>query len=729
MDCPDNFNISYWNANGIANKKMDLIYYLSRYDIDAVLIVETFLKPVHAFSIPNYIVYRVDRLSGPKGGVLIAIKCNFRHQLLKHNKLGIIETLSVKVLTRLGEFTLIAAYHPGKNTNLVTFQQDIKKLSARNDNYFICGDFNARHKSWNCVSTNAAGKLLFAEAQKGKFSIHFPDKPTYIPIDPTRNTSTLDLMLTKNLYTISKLRTITALTSDHLPVTFSIKHSSANFVSNKGIYNYKKADWNIFKNIINNSIDLTTIHPNDIINATQIDDMLHNLTSLITTAKQSAIPKAIPGKYNIIIPDYIIALIKLRNKYRKKWQRHRRNITFRNYYHALKTEIEQQMSLARNRAWSDTLKSINTQQNNTNNLFKFVKIVKNKQHTIQTLKLGNNIFLTATEKCNALKTHFENSHYLTYNTNSPMERKVTKNNRIFFARNQNHSLDPGYLVKPKLLMNIIKNLKNKKSAGCDEINNTEIKMLPKKAVLYLKIIFDSCLKLGYFPSQWKKAKIVAIPKPGKDHSNPGNYRPISLLSCIGKLFEKIIARNIRSHTDINNIIPQSQFGFQPEKSTTHQIHRLKNYIIENRNRKRSTGLVLLDTEKAFDSIWHDGLLYKLIQYNFPTYIIKIIQSFLSNRKSSVHIGHTKSNFFKPIAGVPQGSILSPILFNIFISDIPSTNNCTNYLYADDLAIAATARSPSSIIKALNGTLKAYAKFCNRWKLKTNANKSEVICVN
>ena len=129
----------------------------------------------------------------------------------------------------------------------------------------------------------------------------------------------------------------------------------------------------------------------------------------------------------------------LRNKYRKKWQRHRRNITFRNYYHALKTEIDHQMSLARNIAWSNTLKSINTQQNNTNNIFKFVKIVKNKQHTIQTLKLGKNIFLTATEKCNALKTHFENSRYLTYNTSSPMERKVTKNNRIFFARNQNHS--------------------------------------------------------------------------------------------------------------------------------------------------------------------------------------------------------------------------------------------------------------------------------------------------
>uniref|UniRef100_A0A182PWS2 Endo/exonuclease/phosphatase domain-containing protein n=1 Tax=Anopheles epiroticus TaxID=199890 RepID=A0A182PWS2_9DIPT len=403
MDCSAKLKVSYWNANGIANKKMDVIYFLNRYDIDVLLVVETFLKPVHTFSIAQYKVYRVDRVVGPKGGVLILIKSNLKHQFSKTVKLAVIESIGIKIITEKGNINLTAAYYPGSNPNPAYFRQEIKRLTARNDSNFIFGDFNARHKSWNCCSTNSA-------------------------------------------------------------VIFSLTNTSNNFVSDRCIPNYNKADWRLFKNIINRNLDVTTVNLNNIVNYTQIDDMITKINSIITIAKNVAIPKVIPGKFNIIIPDHIVTLIKLRNKYRKKWQRQRLNIYYRNTYYSLKAEIEHQMLLARNLAWSSTLESINTQQNNSNKLFKLINTFKNRQYSIPTLNVKNKILLTNEEKSNALKLQSQNSHYLTHHKISPLENKVKKAINKFFKQNHEQSLDPSELVKPKLLMQLKQNLKNNKSA-------------------------------------------------------------------------------------------------------------------------------------------------------------------------------------------------------------------------------------------------------------------------
>ena len=112
------------------------------------------------------------------------------------------------------------------------------------------------------------------------------------------------------------------------------------------------------------------------------------------------------------------------------------------------------------------------------------------------------------------------------------------------------------------------------------VNNNAIKRLPRKAIIYLNVIFNGCLKLGYFPKTWKIAKVIAIPKPGKDHSIPENYRPISFLCCMGKIFEKLLEKRIAAHSYSNNTIPDSQFGFRPSFSTTHQVHRMSKNITQ-----------------------------------------------------------------------------------------------------------------------------------------------------
>lgn len=174
------------------------------------------------------------------------------------------------------------------------------------------------------------------------------------------------------------------------------------------------------------------------------------------------------------------------------------------------------------------------------------------------------------------------------------------------------------------------------------------------------------------------------------------------------------------------LLPEEQFGFRQEHSTKHQLYRLVKYVKQNFEFKKSTGLVILDIEKAFDSIWHKGLLHKLYLMNFPINIIKIFESFLANRTFFVKINEHHSTTHNILAGVPQGSSLSPVLYNLFTSDFPKSNIAELALFADDTAIFYADVDPNIITNALENYIKIILEYFKRWKIKTNYSKSQAI---
>ncbi|GFU12842.1 RNA-directed DNA polymerase from mobile element jockey [Trichonephila clavipes] len=153
---------------------------------------------------------------------------------------------------------------------------------------------------------------------------------------------------------------------------------------------------------------------------------------------------------------------------------------------------------------------------------------------------------------------------------------------------------------------------------------------------------DALCANGYFPPAWKHAIITLLPKPGKNAKFATNYRPISLLSTIGKIFEKIILKRLQERADSHNLIPDFQHGFRSETSTNHQLLRLTNRVINGFNNGDTTEGAFLDVEKAFDRVWHDGLIFKMIKLNFPSYIIHLINSYLNDRTFQVKILATLS---------------------------------------------------------------------------------------
>lgn len=226
----------------------------------------------------------------------------------------------------------------------------------------------------------------------------------------------------------------------------------------------------------------------------------------------------------------------------------------------------------------------------------------------------------------------------------------------------------------------------------DNIPNIALKNLPDSTIQSLSIIFNNLLNNSYFPNCWKIAKVIPIQKKEKNPNLICSYRPISLLSNTGKLLEVIINRSISKYADENQIVPYEQFGFRKKHSTIHAVTKLVSDENQAFIDKKFTAACFIDLEKAFDSVWVNGLIYKMIKKGFPTHLIKIVQDMLNNRKMYVSTNKDKSENYTILEGLQKDAVNSPILFNIYICDIlrsyelNKNENKRGLGFADDLIL-------------------------------------------
>ena len=191
---------------------------------------------------------------------------------------------------------------------------------------------------------------------------------------------------------------------------------------------------------------------------------------------------------------------------------------------------------------------------------------------------------------------------------------------------------------------------------------------------------------GIFPESLKIAKIILIYKKGEP-TDLSNYRPISLLPTISKIFERIIHIQLQEYFNSNNLLAEQQYGFRPNHSTEYAAVKLVDHISNTMDGHKIPGTIFIDLSKAFDTLSYDILLYKLKFYGISGLEHKLIASYLSNRKQYVMFNNKNSEFTEIRTGVPQGSILGPLLFSIYINDLIKVSNKLNFImYADDTTI-------------------------------------------
>ena len=275
---------------------------------------------------------------------------------------------------------------------------------------------------------------------------------------------------------------------------------------------------------------------------------------------------------------------------------------------------------------------------------------------------------------------------------------------------------------------VLKCIDTNKAYGPDDISPKLLKEAGPSIVKILTKIFNKSLQLAKFPALWKKANVLPIYKKAEDFITT-NYRPVSLLSILAKIFEKIVFKYLYNYFRDHFLISVWQSGFVPGSSTITQFIEIYDQFCKAVNNGKEIRVVFLDISKAFDRVWHKGLLHKLRKCGITGRLLDWLKDYLTDRQQRVIINGEFSDWGKINAGIPQGSVLGPLLFLIFINDITYVvKHCKIRLFADDTCLFIEIEDPEVQAIQLNEDLESLNKWAKKWHVDFSPPKTEEVII-
>ena len=265
---------------------------------------------------------------------------------------------------------------------------------------------------------------------------------------------------------------------------------------------------------------------------------------------------------------------------------------------------------------------------------------------------------------------------------------------------------------------IIKKYNANKAHGHDGISVAMLQICAAEVAIPFDIIFRKCVSTGMFPDSWKFANVQPIHKKG-NRKHKSNYRPISLLPICGKILEKIIFDQVYSFLNTNKLISKHQSGFRPGDSTIYQLISMTSDIYESFEKYDETRALFLDISKAFDKVWHNGIIFKLKCNGISGNLLRFLENYLRDRFQRVVLNGTTSNWRGLNVGVPQGSVLGPLLFLIYINNLTDNISSQMRLFADDSSIFTRVEGVDQTQVKIIKDLQTVSDWAHQWKMVFN----------
>ena len=713
------------NARSIVNK-VEEIKFLARSSNASVLAVsETWLDDSildSEIKIPGYKVIRHDR-NREGGGVCLYIRENLAFNErpdLKHKKL---ETIFADILLPKTKPILIGCvYRPPKFSQFYNNLEESLMSSSSLDSQesYILGDFNTNYVAENKSSLMKSLKMFM----KNFSLLQLIDTPTRVTV---KTKTILDLILVTDSYKVSQSGTLPYGMSDHniVYVTRKIKKGQINrhnTVNIRSMKNYSK-DKFIEK--------LNEINWFYVLNELDVNSAWKNFREVFSKKIDEIAPmKEVRLRSNSEpwFDGNILNLISERDKLVDKIRKGGATEDVQKRYRKLRNKVQCEIKKAKQ---NYILNQIEEQKNDSKKLWKTLKGLglpdKKSEKAKITLKIDEEIVFDDKRLANRFNNFFctiANSlvDKLPKVDRSSLSKKI---NDFYKSKDVEKNSFCLCRVNEDLVVKHLSSLNVSKATGQDGISARFIKDASGVIAKPITHIINLSLVKGEVPNDFKIAKVNPLFKKG-DRNCESNYRPVSVLPVISKTIERIVFDQLHSYLDKNNLIYKFQSGFRKSYSTESALAFLSDSIKFNMDNGLYTGMVLIDLQKAFDTVDHEILIQKLSAIGANENAISWFKSYLSERKQFVIINREQSDMKSIECGVPQGSILGPLLFLVYVNDMTSAVDCSLFLYADDSALVVAGKSVDDIIFHLSKNLNSLSDWLIENKLSLHLGKTESI---
>lgn len=678
---------------------------------DVLVLTESWLSCTT--SIPNLPGYRSAATKNnvkQNDGVVILYKEHLRFKIVEPE----FSEGNCLIATIKNKIAIVAIYRSPSFSNIDTFLKsldDVLTNYSSFDNIIVIGDINI---AINIDKIDLQGeRYLNLAASHGLLPAHTlttrPDSKTCI-----------DHILLKTKSTCSTIVPIATLT-DHYPVLLHMKFKKTQQFA---ITTIKKIDEDGLKEEIS-KIDFTVVYESQDPNISLmyithcLQAAINNNTKVITLSRRKKIIKP-------WITQGLLRCMRNRDKLHKKLKLSPDNATLKLTYTRYRNHCNTILKKVKRTYEKNLVKSV---QNDNKKLWKVIKDVTN---TNKNTSCSTELLSLADDPKHSLNK--VNSHFV--DVGRSLADKIRQNKSNILDTNVDTNSDVPHQLNSFVLEDtdefevdhLIINLKTDSSTGYDGISSKFLKIHKNILVTPLTFVFNSCLQNGIFPKSLKKSEVCPIYKGG-DRDCITNYRPISILPALSKILERIINVRLTRYLESKNLLSPNQYGFRNGKSTEQAVNKLTSYISDKLDGKTKCLTIFLDLAKAFDTISVSVLLAKLERLGIRGTQLKLFESYLTDRYQCVRVGNVTSTDLPVTHGVPQGSILGPTLFLVYINDLTNLKLTKGEIvsFADDTALLFSAVNWRDVFDAAQSGFNTVRKWLNDNVLTLNIDKTKYIC--
>ena len=659
----------------------------------------------------NYNIYRNDR-SSRGGGVFIAVQSNIT-SVECTDSITNCEIETVKISLKGRRDLYISSFYMAKR-NLSDLDQLRSALNtsvnSQNKQHILCGDFNCPNVNWETLTVPNDPATQDRAVQQKLVEISIESGLTQVHEQPTRQGNILDLVFVSNPSLVKSSVSVPGISDHDIVVTdLDIRPIYSN-TKPRRIYMFGRADWDSLKTLCRKISDKVLSLPEN--------ENLESAWNFFKSEIHSAVDKCVPSK--MVKKRHSLPWLNrdLKRSTRRKARYYKQAKKTGNWskYRNFQKECK---NAFRKAEWNYVNNTIQKGLDNKNSkpFWNYVKSKNQENMGISPLKKKGNLVTDSKSKANILVDQFQSVFCKT--------KGIANESKLKYAKNSIPSIET-LKITDKGVLKLLLELNVSKAMGPDQIPNIVLRKCAHELVPAIAKMFQASVDSGSLPSDWRNANISPVFKKGDRHLAE-NYRPVSLTTVLCKLLEHIICGHLLKHLEKHSILTDRNHGFRSGYSTETQLLITMNDLLKLYDNKCQVDVAILDFSKAFDTVPHDKLLQKLENYGVRGNLLVWLSAFLKNRNMNVVVEGEHSVSVSVESGVPQGTVLGPLMFLCHINDLPDSVKSTVRLFADDCLLYHPIRSDKEHL-VLQNDLHELEKWADLWGMKFNAKKCYILSV-